>query len=504
MTSGRNPFSRPDGVPGGIDPRHCAPFADASRGPDLRVTITPGAAVDEAFQPRGETAGGLQLPPKKTRRKWGRGTSGSKGRSEGTGAGRTGAVGELFDDGADDLGDGDYSPWADPRTRMGTGRAARRQPRPDTEPVVPVPRVDMREAMFGRVVPWRFLALGAAVVLALGGIGGFAGGWAGKTFRADHQRVELRQVEGRPGSGDLTEIGEVAQRVQPAVAAINIEAIGMSGIGSGVVIDEDGHILTNNHVISGVADIPDAELTVTFSAAGEARSVPARIIGRDPKTDLAVIKVEDVSGLTVAELGDSSQVRVGDTVIALGSPQGLNGTVTSGIVSALNRPVRLAGEGTDTDGVADAIQTDASINPGNSGGPLVDMRGAVIGINTVIYTESGGSQGLGFAIPINMAARIAEQLIAGEQPVHPTIGVTARTSTNGALAGAEVATVVDGGAAADAGIREGDVIVAVGDRSVASADELTVAVWSAGPGEPVPVTIVRNGQRMTLDVTPAG
>ena len=505
MTSGRNPFSRPDGVSGGIDPRHRAPFADASRGPDLRVTVTPGAAVDEAFQPRGETAGGLQLPPEKTRRKWGRGTSGSKGRSEGTGAGRTGAVGELFDDGADDLGDGDYSPWADPRTRMGTGRAARRPPRPDTEPVVPVPRVDMREAMFGRVVPWRFLALGAAVVLALGGIGGFAGGWAGKSFRADHQRVELRQVEG--GVADevgLTAIGEVAQRVQPAVANINVGAEGIAGIGSGVVIDRDGHILTNNHVISLAADDSGIEITVNFDGDPESRAVPAEVVGRDPMTDLAVIKVEDVDGLTVAELGDSDAVQVGDNVVAMGSPQGLNGTVTAGIVSAKNRPIRLAGEGTDTDGVADAIQTDASINPGNSGGPLVDMRGAVIGINTVIYTESGGSQGLGFAIPINMAARIAEQLIAGEQPVHPTIGVTARTSTNGALAGAEVATVVDGGAAADAGIREGDVIVAVGDRSVASADELTVAVWSAGPGEPVPVTIVRNGQRMTLDVTPAG
>lgn len=299
-------------------------------------------------------------------------------------------------------------------------------------------------------------------------------------------------------------LGEVAQRVQPAVAAINIEAIGMSGIGSGVVIDEDGHILTNNHVISGVADIPDAELTVTFSAAGEARSVPARIIGRDPKTDLAVIKVEDVSGLTVAELGDSSQVRVGDTVIALGSPQGLNGTVTSGIVSALNRPVRLAGEGTDTDGVADAIQTDASINPGNSGGPLVDVRGAVIGINTVIFSVSGGSQGLGFAIPINMAKGIAEQLIAGEQPVHPDIGVTARTSTNGAAAGAELATIVPGGPADAAGLREGDVITAVGDRPVGSADELTVAIWTAGAGDTVRVTLIRDGQRMELDVTPEG
>ena len=268
------------------------------------------------------------------------------------------------------------------------------------------------------------------------------------------------------------------------------------GAGSGFFISQDGFIVTNNHVVADAT-----EIKVKMS---DGRELPARLIGRDQGTDLAVIKVEDVSGLTVAELGDSSQVRVGDTVIAMGSPQGLNGTVTSGIVSALNRPVKLAGEGTDTDGVADAIQTDASINPGNSGGPLVDVRGAVIGINTVIYSVSGGSQGLGFAIPINMAKDIAEQLIAGEQPVHPDIGIAARTAANGAVTGAEVATVVPDGPADAAGIREGDVITAVGERSVGSADELTVAIWGVPVGETVRVTLVRDGQTMELDVTPAG
>ncbi|WP_295624999.1 S1C family serine protease [uncultured Corynebacterium sp.] len=474
----RDPFARPDGVVGGADPRHRGSVDDGDAGLDEFVSDR-----DLAFAPRGPVHHGLQLPP------------------DGRDAGTSSSNGDG--DSAD--GSDDYSPWAQPGARMVTGAAARREPRPTVEPVVPVPRVDVREAMFGRVVPWRFLALGAAVVLALGGLGGFAGGWAGKTFRADHERVELRQVEGRPGGdGELTAVGDVAQRVQPAVAAINVGANGVAGVGSGVVIDGDGHILTNNHVVSAVADRPDAELTVTFSDGGEGRAVPARIVGRDPKTDLAVIKVDDVSGLTVAELGDSGQVRVGDTVVALGSPQGLAGTVTSGIVSALNRPVRLAGEGTDTDGVADAIQTDASINPGNSGGPLVDARGAVIGINTVIFSVSGGSQGLGFAIPINMARDIAEQLIAGETPVHPDIGVTARTAANGALLGAEVATVVPGGPADEAGLREGDVVVSVGDRGIASADELTVAFWTSGAGETVPVTIVRDGQRMVLDVTPAG
>ncbi|MBP2332994.1 S1C family serine protease [Corynebacterium freneyi] len=507
--TGRDPFARPDGVVGGVDPRH---RGEEFGGDDAEGWGTGGRSAegwgtggrdaggddadldayvsreDLAFSPGGATHQGLQLPPNVD----GRGSSSRKG-----------GGGGLFDEPRDDAGDG-YSPWANPRTRMVTGGTARKPKRPKREPVVPVPRVDVREAMFGRIVPWRFLALGAAVVLALGGIGGFAGGWAGKTFRADHERVELRQVEGRPGNGDLTEIGDVARRVQPAVASISIDAAGMSGIGSGVVIDDAGHILTNNHVVSEAADAEDVELAVTFTDAGNPRSVPATIVGRDPRTDLAVIKVEDVSGLTVAELGDSSQVRVGDTVIAMGSPQGLNGTVTSGIVSALNRPVKLAGEGTDTDGVADAIQTDASINPGNSGGPLVDVRGAVIGINTVIYSVSGGSQGLGFAIPINMAKDIAEQLIAGEQPVHPDIGIAARTAANGAVTGAEVATVVPDGPADAAGIREGDVITAVGERSVGSADELTVAIWGVPVGETVRVTLVRDGQTMELDVTPAG
>ncbi|MFC3848664.1 S1C family serine protease [Corynebacterium hansenii] len=486
-----DPFARPPGVVGGADPRHI----DETAGADVdlgRIVAAHDIEWDAAFAPAGRTHQGLQLPPE-------RGSGGASSRDGGGG---------LFgdSDGQAESGGGSrggYSPWADARTRMVTGGTARKAERPEEEPVVPVPRVDVREAMFGRIVPWRFLALGAAVVLALGGIGGFAGGWAGKTFRSGHERVELRQVDGRPGSGDLTEIGEVATRVEPAVASINIGAPGISGVGSGVVLDGDGHILTNNHVVSA-ADVPGATLTVTFKVDGIPRSVPARIVGRDTMTDLAVIRVENVTGLTVAELADSSKVRVGDTVIAMGSPQGLNGTVTSGIVSALNRPVRLAGEGTDTDGFADAIQTDASINPGNSGGPLVDLRGAVIGINTVIYTVSGGSQGLGFAIPINMAKDIAEQLIAGEEPVHPSIGVTARSAVNGAVTGAEVATLVPGGPAEAAGIRERDVITAVGDRAVGSADELTVAVWSAGADEPVRVTIVRRGQTMELDVTPRG
>lgn len=394
------------------------------------------------------------------------------------------------------------SPWRESWSRMVAGRPARKVSAEPTSRKPVVPHVGVRRVIFGNDVPWRVVAASAAAVLAIGGIGGFVGGWAGKTFRADYQRVELQQVEGRPGDGSITQIGKVADALRPAVVSIAVQAGQVSGVGSGFVIDDKGHILTNNHVVSAVADKPDMEISVTFYDGANLKEVPAKIVGRDTKTDLAVIQVVDVSGLTVAQLGDSNKLAVGDTVIAMGSPQGLGGTVTSGIISALNRPVRLQAEGTDTDGFADAIQTDASINPGNSGGPLVDIRGAVIGINTVIYTVSGGSQGLGFSIPINSAVAVAEQLIAGEEPSHPGIGVTARTVSNGAFSGAEVATILPGGVADRDGLREGDVITAVGDRSVSSADELTVALWTVGAGNETVMKVVRDGAEMDVSIAP--
>ena len=399
------------------------------------------------------------------------------------------------------------SPWSREDSAVTAGAAAVVPPEEDTPQQPRVPKTDVRMALFGRIIPWRTIAGVSALVLALSGIGGFIGGFAGKSFRAEHQRVELNPTPPPDDATSLTAIGEVAAKVQPAVVSISVQAGDISGVGSGFVIDPEGYILTNNHVVSNVADRPNAQITVTLSgnnADGQAelRKVPAQLVGRDPETDLAVVQVQNVDGLTVATLGDSSRVNIGDTVIAMGSPQGLGGTVTSGIISALNRPIRLQAEGTDTDGYADALQTDASINPGNSGGPLVDIRGGIVGINTVIFTVSGGSQGLGFAIPINFAASIAQQLIAGDTPVHPGIGVTARTVDNGNYAGAEIASVMDGGAAADAGLQEGDVITAVGTRNVASADELTVALWSAGAGQETTLTVVRGGEPVEVPITP--
>jgi len=237
---------------------------------------------------------------------------------------------------------------------------------------------------------------------------------------------------------------------------------------------------------------------------GKGTRVPGSIVGRDPQSDLAVVKV-DAANLAVAQLGNSDKVAVGDSVIAIGSPLGLQGTVTTGILSAVKRPVRLAGEGTDTNAVIDALQTDAAVNPGNSGGPLVDAAGAVIGINTAIRTlgasQTSGSIGLGFAIPINDAKAIAEEIIRSGKVEHPSLGVNARSATDGTTDGAQVQNVQSGGPAARAGIVEGDVIIGVGKRSVGNADELVVAQQEHKVGETVPVTLLRDGRRTTVQVT---
>src|SRR6185312_11999021 len=202
----------------------------------------------------------------------------------------------------------------------------------------------------------------------------------------------------RPGS-----VADIAKNVTPAVVSIEVRVGQAGATGSGVVIDGGkGYIVTNNHVVSGADGVQGAEIRAVFS---DGSGSAARIVGRDPASDIAVIKVEK-PGLLTASLGSSTDVVVGDPVVAIGSPLGLAGTVTSGIVSALNRPVRLSGEGSDTNAVISAVQTDAPINPGNSGGALVDASGAVVGINTAIASlggngTSGGSIGLGFAIPID-------------------------------------------------------------------------------------------------------
>ncbi|OZF49584.1 serine protease [Rhodococcus sp. 14-2470-1b] len=387
-------------------------------------------------------------------------------------------------------------PWRDPNSTVRLGAAAEDIPEPAVRPFGP--KLGVREVLFGEKVAPKALVVLGVVALAIGLVGGLIGRETAEVTGAlTSQKVNLTQSSGE----DLPQgqVARVADAVLPSVVSIQVTLGDNAGTGSGVVIAGEGYIVTNNHVISMAATNPDrATLQVTFS---DGTKVPADIVGRDIKTDLAVLKA-DVGNLTVAELGNSADVQVGEDVVAVGSPLGLNKTVTRGIVSALDRPVRLSGEGTDTDAVIDAVQTDAAINPGNSGGPLIDAEGRVIGINSAIRSESGGSVGLGFAIPIDDVTEVAQSLIRTGEMKHPDIGINARSVINDATSGAEVANVRAGGPAQEAGIVEGDVITRVGDRAVTSADELVVAVQSSEIGQSTPVQLVRSGRLVDVSVTP--
>ena len=345
---------------------------------------------------------------------------------------------------------------------------------------------------------------GALVAGLVGGIGGAAGYQAlnGDSNGSSSPTSSLDNTA-RTSSASLTqgEIEKVAQKVLPSTVQLNVRGGDSGGSGTGIIISSDGEILTNNHVVEAAAD--GGEITVSFSDGSIAR---AQIVGRDPVTDLAVVKAEGKSGLTPATLGNSADLRVGQDVVAIGSPYGLESTVTSGIVSALNRPVT-AGESSESRNVFPAIQTDAAINPGNSGGPLVDLNGSVIGINTAIRTSGGsesGSIGLGFAIPVDLAKNVASQLVKGETVAHAKIGVTvadAVESDGMTTIGAEVKSVSDGSAAAKAGLKAGDVIIRVGDQPVASSDALVATIRGYRPGDKVELTYTRGGEQRTADVT---
>ncbi len=323
----------------------------------------------------------------------------------------------------------------------------------------------------------------------------------------------VRTSDTRPAGS----VAAIAQAVLPSVVSISVRVGSGGDTGTGVIIRSDGYILTNNHVISSAAD-GRGEISVQLN---NGKATAASIVGSDPKSDLAVLRVRGVSGLTAARLGSSSNLVVGDPVVAIGSPLGLNQTVTSGIVSAKDRPVS-AGRtsATDPGSVIDAIQTDAAINPGNSGGPLVNGRGEVVGINSAIATlpNGGGGQsgsiGLGFAIPIDQARSIAEEIIRTGKATHPILGVSAATldetqakSIAGAEAGALVSAyngrpaVVPGGPAEAAGIRAGDIIIAIAGARVTGVDELVVETRKHRIGDRVSVTYIRDGKKSTVELT---
>lgn len=292
--------------------------------------------------------------------------------------------------------------------------------------------------------------------------------------------VESGDTSPRPDDS----IAGIANAVLPVVVSISVSSDSASGTGSGFVIQSnasESYILTNNHVATGAG--PDAEILISFQDQTE---VTATIVGTNASYDLAVLRVAR-GNLPVAVLGNSDDVVVGDTTIAIGSPLGLSGTVTSGIVSALNRPVTAGGEG-DTSFI-NAIQTDAAINPGNSGGPLVNAAGQVIGINSAIATlgsnfgGSSGSIGLGFSIPINQAKRVAEELINSGSSSYPVIGVQLDTTYTGR--GALVSSIVEDGPASSTELRAGDVIVSIDGKNIGDAAELIVRIRAKIPGDTV-------------------
>jgi len=391
-------------------------------------------------------------------------------------------------------------PWRDPAAAAALGS-------PAVTPAAPHSalgyggKLGVRDVLFGRKVSYLALAVLLLVALVIGLIGGVVGRKTAEVVEAFTTSKVTLATNGNT-EGPAGRFAKVAATTADAVVTIESKSDQEGMQGSGVVVDGRGYIVTNNHVISEAANNPSQfKTTVVFN---DGKEVPANLVGRDPKTDLAVLKVDNVDNLSVARLGDSDKVRVGDEVLAAGSPLGLRSTVTHGIISALHRPVPLSGEGSDTDTVIDALQTDASINHGNSGGPLINMDSDVIGIDTAGKSLSDSASGLGFAIPINEAKQVAQTLIKDGKIVHPTLGVSTRSVSNAIAAGAQVANVKAGSPAQKGGILENDVIVKVGNRKVADADEFVVAVRQLTIGQDAPVEVVRDGRHVTLTVKPDG
>ncbi|KAA0107986.1 S1C family serine protease [Mycolicibacterium sp. P1-5] len=388
-----------------------------------------------------------------------------------------------------------------------------------------------------------------AAALAIAVVSAGIGGGVVLLAHPDHQPIGS-VLGGSPNGGagvpaanlPVGSVEQVAAKVVPSVVKLETEFGRQSEEGSGIVLSSDGLILTNNHVVAaakggapapapaappipGLPGIPLAPggpgsppsggagagpgggaptTTVTFA---DGRTASFTVVGTDPASDIAVVRAQGVSGLTPISLGSSANLRVGQDVVAVGSPLGLEGTVTTGIVSALNRPVATGGDANNQNTVLDAIQTDAAINPGNSGGALVNMSGELVGVNSAIATMGGdspdaqsGSIGLGFAIPVDQAKRIADELISTGTATHASLGVQVSNDTT--THGAKIVDVTKGGAAAAAGLPGGVVVTKVDDRVIGSADALVAAVRSRAPGEKVTLTYKDpSGSDRTVQVT---
>jgi putative serine protease PepD len=371
-----------------------------------------------------------------------------------------------------------------------------------TENLPPVQQQSTADAQPPRSSPAVAGLLAAALI---GGAAGVGGGAVYDKYVANNQSAistldaPVNNDDDRAPAGAVE---QVAARVLPSVVQINVSGGDVGGKGSGIIISSDGEILTNNHVVEVAADENEGSIIVVFNDGSTGK---AKILGRDPLTDTAVIKVAGKSGLPAATLGSSGSLRIGQPVIALGSPFGLSGSVTTGIVSALNRPANFTDEEGGAGAAFPSIQTDAAINPGNSGGPITDMQGRVVGISTGIAASLGGGfDGVAFALPIDLARHVAKNLIEGKKIEHARIGITvakAVADDNVTQIGAEVRAVQAGSAGAKAGLKVDDIVTAVDNHLIATNDALIATIRGYQPGQTVTIAYLRDGKKRTTKVT---
>ncbi len=409
------------------------------------------------------------------------------------------------------------------------GAEAGRHPAPGS------PRASDEES--GRIGAGKIVAIMVAAALVGGAAGVGASAASTSLFTASPTVVTSGPSSVTVNNSDeVTQTTAIAAKVLPSVVTIAASSSSSGGTGSGVVLSADGYVVTNTHVVTLDGATGDAAITATTS---DGKVYQATVVGTDPTYDLAVIKLEDASGLTPIEFADSAKLNVGDTTVAVGAPLGLSNTVTTGIVSALNRSIQIASsaapeEGTDgqqndgespfqfdfgqgqrpgsaTSSISIAvIQTDAAINPGNSGGALVDAEGKLIGINVAIASTGGsssdgaGSIGVGFSIPSNIAKRISDEIIADGQATHGLLGAMvgdAATREGATTAGAYISEVTPGGAAAEAGLKAGDVVTSFAGLPVTDATDLTAQVRALAGGATATVVYQRDGSTGTVEVT---
>lgn len=383
-----------------------------------------------------------------------------------------------------------------------------RQPNYATYPPMAEPAAAPNPAAPAQNSPRRWSTGAVAALLLAGAV--LAGGTTAVVMQSQDSGYSSENTSFNRNNSNVSEdrpatpaedgtVEAVAQKVLPSVVSIRVQSMQGGGEGSGSIISNDGLIMTNNHVVEG-ADRAGAKIEVLTN---DGRTLAAHVVATEPSSDVAVIKADGANDLVPIAIGNSEDVQVGQSVVAVGSPLGLTSTVTSGIVSAKNRPVQAAGEQGGEASLIDAIQTDAAINPGNSGGALVNMNGELVGIPSVIASTSTGEQagsiGLGFAIPSNQAEKIARQLIDNGEVKNPIIG--AQVNTRSEMVGAELVAINEGSPAEEAGLKAGDVVTKVDDRVVESGVGLIAAIRSYNVGDKITLTVRNGDDERTVDLT---